>query len=161
MPFRGGDGGARQHHNHLPHVTPSPRVPALPAPRSASFALISHLHGFPNEREGGSAGRKPPSASRHSFPKSTCSAASWRPPSLIAGHRPDFEREAQRRDRKAHHLPHIPFPKSTCSACGRAAALLSIRIPPDGLPCSHRKNGILGTFIKKRGCMKVSGEASR
>ena len=52
MPFRGGDGDARQHHNHLPHVTPSPRVPALPASRSASFAIMRYSTGFQRERAG-------------------------------------------------------------------------------------------------------------
>jgi hypothetical protein len=137
MPFRGGDGGARQHHNHLPHVTPSPRVPALPAPRSASFALITILTGFP-KREGGSAGRKPPSASRHSFPKSTCSAAFLAAPLSRSGIPAGFHERSAAAGPQATICLTSPFPKTTCSACApRGCAPLHSDFPAQ---CSHIPN---------------------
>jgi len=70
-PFSTRGGSTRNAENVLPHVTPSPRVPATDA---LPTRLILRTHACDSHPEG--SGPRPNmakrSASRHSFPKSTC-----------------------------------------------------------------------------------------
>ena len=69
-PFSTGGGSSRYAENVLPHVTPSPRVPATDA---LLTRLISHTYKVSHpEGSGPRPNMAKRSASRHSFPKSTC-----------------------------------------------------------------------------------------
>ena len=110
------------------------RVPALPAPRSASFVLIVLYTGFPRERAG-------PRYASHHLPHVTPSPRvpallrHWRPPLSRFGKPAGFHREERGGGtRTAHHLPHVPLPQTYLLSL-RAARL---RSSPFGFPPQHR-----------------------
>ena len=70
-PFSTGGGSTRNAENVLPHVTPSPRVPATDA-LLTRLILCTHTCDSHPEGSGPRSNMAKRSASRHSFPKSTC-----------------------------------------------------------------------------------------